>query len=144
MPDQKQSVRHTAKEAQRRLKIENVAHDRDVPTLREEMIVIKAAEDSTHHGIAEVIGSLITSNATGKVLPDTEVLRPPGYFLSQAQQTGRDSSYRALAGLGRRGHMQINAASQVERSFNRRENFGRKLDYWHEDTPILSSRAAKW
>lgn len=107
------------------------------------MIVIKAAEDPAHHRIAEVTGPLISSNATGKLLPDTEVFRTPGYFLSQAQQTGSDSSYRALAGMGRRGHMQINAASQVERSLNRRENFDRKLDYWHKDIRILSFRAAK-
>ena len=143
MPDQKQLVRHAAKETPRRLKIKNVAHDRDAPTLREEMIVIKAAEDSAHHGITEMKGPLITSNATGKLLPDAKVFRTPGYFLSQAQQTGSDSSYRALAGMSRRGHMQIDAASQVERSLNRREDFGRKLDYWHKGYSILSFRAAK-
>jgi hypothetical protein len=136
-------VRHAAKETPRRLKIENVAHDRDLPTLREEMIVIKAVEDSAHHGIAEMKGPLISSNATGKVLPDTKVFRTPGYFLSQAQQTGSDSTYRALAGMRRRGHMQIDAASQVERSLNGRGDFNRKLDYWHKDIRILSFRATK-
>jgi Tfp pilus assembly pilus retraction ATPase PilT len=113
------------------------------PTRREEMIVIKAVEDSAHHGIAKMKGLLINSNATGKLLPDAKVFRTPGYFLSQAQQTGSDSSDRSLADMCRRGHVQIKTASQVERSLNRREDFGRKLDYWHKGTGIFSFRATK-
>lgn len=82
-------------------------------------------------------GPLEGRNAAGKVLPDAKVLRAPGYFVPESHQTGSDSRNGALAGRCRRGHMQIHAASQVERALNRRENFSRKLDYRHNGSRLV-------
>lgn len=65
------------------------------------------------------------------MLPDAKVTSPPRDFLSESQQTAGHTGYRTLASLTRRGHMQLNAARQIEGARNGRADFGRKLNHGH-------------
>jgi hypothetical protein len=114
------------------LKVEYIAHKRDIASRRKEMIVIEAAKDTANLRISEIHWPFEGGDAGRQMLPGAEVPRSPCDLLPQRHQAAGDASNRALAGVNCGVHMQINAARKVEDALDRRLNVGAELNYGHK------------
>ncbi len=129
--DKKKAVYNATENTKRRLKVEYITHDRTGTRSCEEMVVIEAPKDAANERVAEVRRPVKGGNATGEVLPNTEVSGAPSDFLPERHEAAGDSGNGALACASRGLHVKIDAAGQVEDTLNRSVYFGAEFDHGH-------------
>jgi hypothetical protein len=85
------------------------------------MIVLHAAESTLDHRVLKVCRPIHSSDLACKVLPNSEVLRSPGYALCHADQTGSDARLRdgLFSGMNVSGEMYFDASGEIETPFDR-------------------------
>jgi hypothetical protein len=121
-----------AEQTERRLEVEDVAHDRPAGAVRHEpVIVVDSPERPRHHRVAEVARPLERSDPARQPLPNAEVRRLPGDTLSKANQARRDARDRSLSTRTKRVLVEVDAARQVEAALDRRSDVRNQFDNGH-------------
>jgi len=85
------------------------------------VIVLHEPEGAPNHCVLETGRRLQSGNFACERLPESEVLGPPSDTLSQADQSGCDSSRRHshFTGMQISGQMRLDAPSEIEAAFDR-------------------------
>ncbi len=86
------------------------------------MIVAEAPKVAAHHAILKIIRALISRDATCMCQSESEVGALPRNLLPRADQPGDHAGNGPLAAPVCRGHVQINAAREIEAALDWRRN----------------------
>ena len=91
-----------------------VSHERSAVASFKIMIVAAAPKAAAHHAILKIIRALISRDATCMCQSESEVGALPRNLLPRADQPGGHAGNGPLAAPVCRGHVQINAAREIE------------------------------
>ena len=80
------------------------------------VLVAEARKGAPHHLIDEPIRRIELRDARREPLPDAEMGRLPGHFVTTPEWAGCHARDRPLAGGGGRALMEVDIASQIEQS----------------------------
>ncbi len=86
------------------------------------MIMAEAPKAAAHHAILKILRALISRDAASMCQSESEVAALPRNLLPRADQPGGHAGNGPLAAPVRRGHVQIDAAREIEAALDWRRN----------------------
>ena len=86
------------------------------------MVMAEAPKAPAHHAILKIVRALISRDAAGMCQSESEVAALPRNLLPRADQPGGHAGNGPLAAPVRRGHVQIDAAREIEAALDWRRN----------------------
>lgn len=95
------------------------------------MVVAERFEGAPHHGILKVPGTIVDADTAGVAKLKPEVAALPRDLLVKPDHAGSRASNGPLSREIGRSHVQVNAAGEIEASFDGRGDPGDQLDANH-------------
>src|SRR6266566_7342746 len=99
-----------------------VSHERSAAASFKIMIVAEAPKAPAYHAILKILRALISRDAASMCQSEPEVAALPRNLLPCADKPGGHARNGPFAAPVRRGHVQINAAREIEAALDWRRN----------------------
>lgn len=98
--------------------VKNIGHERLLPFLAEEVIVIEALESPTYHAVAKLVRPFKAGDLASEGLPEAKMFGPPRHTFAKPDEATGHSSDGLFAATAEGVLVQIYGAGEVENALD--------------------------